>query len=91
MEFVFINDMAWKHAQAQRAAKVQAGKDGHWYASLIRNNPRIVQSFADHEAVAAKLVADGELQTLCDIAAGGLLDAPDSRSYRAAYRQAVSA
>jgi hypothetical protein len=91
MDFVFINDMAWKHAQAQRAAKVHAGKDGHWYASLIHNNPRIVQSFVDHEEVAARLAADGELQTLFDVAAGGLLDAPDSRAYRAAYREAISA
>lgn len=91
MYYVFTQNMAWKHAQSQRVAKTRASKDGHWYARLVASNPRIVQSFQDHEAVVQQLMADGEVQTLFDIASGGFLDAPDSRVYRQAYKAAIAA
>jgi hypothetical protein len=88
---VFLDNMAWQHAQSNRVAQTRASKNGHWYARLIAHDPRIVQSFHDHEMVAAMLKDAGELQSLFNVACGGLLDSPDSRVYRKAYNAAVAA
>lgn len=89
MESVFLRNFASQRAHSQTVARELEHRSGRWFASLVANNPRAVQSFQDHERVASKLVADRELQTLFDVASSGYLDGPASRIYRRAYVAAV--
>lgn len=89
--FVHTNGLVAQQLKSSLVAKARASKDGHWYAALIANNPRIVQSFEDHEVVAEALKDAGEVQSLFNIASGGFLDGPSSRAYREAYKAASAA
>jgi len=82
-----VDTLAWQQAQRSRLDRNLSGKDGHWYASLIANNPRAVQRFADHEHVANLLAQAGEIEALAQVAASGYLPVSDSREYRKAHRE----
>lgn len=83
-----LNHLAFEHTRAHAASRSLDKKDGHWFAALIANNPKIVRSFSDHEEVATKLLEAREFQQLFDVATSGLLDAVQASHYRQAYKQA---
>jgi hypothetical protein len=85
MESVYLRSIAVRRAHSQRLDQALSDGNGHWIARLVAGNPRAVQSFPDHEQAAAKLLEDGEFQTLFDVASSGYLDGPRSRIYRKAY------
>lgn len=79
--------LAWQQRRSTRVASTQSKKDGDWYSRLLQCNPKIVQSFSDHEEVAQKLAEAGQVDTLHDVACSGLLEASASRYYRAAHKR----
>ena len=59
-------------------------RNGQQLARLIAFNPRVVQSFDDHASVARRLLASGEVETLCSVVASGLLHGLALQIYRIA-------
>jgi len=87
---MFVCAKAQSRIQAQRLLNQHTKADGNWLARLIQNNPRVLKTFADHEAIAEKLEAANEAAALRDIASMGVIDSTASRYYRDAFHRLMA-
>jgi hypothetical protein len=69
---------------AQPLTLEPGSRNGQQLARLIAHNPRVVQLFDDHASVARRLLASGEVETLCRVVASGLLHGLALQVYRLA-------
>jgi hypothetical protein len=87
---IYENALAWKQLRNAKASDFQSKKDGDWYARLLASNPKIAQTFADHEDVADKLEESKKTDALALICGSGVLDAVSLRPYRQAFNRLVA-